>query len=379
VPNDVTVVVPVCGTFPDVQTFREWIATLLVVDFHYLLIVPDTLINRNNVVQALNDFADHKFGILQVNPNATSRRELIHDALQHIDTRITCVTDMNVSWSEEFLKSALDAFENPVVSLVGTSRDPHRHDYGGELSWPNFWNYIACNNIRKFDVINTAAYNIDGGVALIPSSTWLARTNILDDIHYRQELLSEEWLGDKETYTAEDYYTTRYFTTNGHSVVWINNPNPSDRPHVLSMHDQTSQGISHLYNAAKVHWRHTVQILFHDATVWRRRAWSSFALFAAQFVDNGFLLQLVIGTLYLCIDVKPVSWCALVFLNVVFNFLEREYSFNREAWSLNGFLFKLTSITVWPLVDGLIDFWAMASTIAEAGVYGFGKAVSKIF
>lgn len=379
VPNDVTVVVPVCGTFPDVQIFRERVATLLVEDFHYLLIAPDTLVNRKNIMQALDDFADHKFSILNVNPNATSKRELVHDALQHIDTRITCVTDTNVSWSEEFLKSALAAFENPVVTLVGTSRDPHRHDYGGELNWPNFWNYIACNNIRKFDMANTAAYNIDGGVALIPSSTWLARTNILADIHYRQGLLSEEWLGDKEKYTAEDYYTTRYFTTNGYSVVWINNPAPSHRPNVVVTQTQSSQGIPHLYEAAKVHWRHIIKILFFDATVWRRRAWSSFVLFAAQFVDNGLFFQLVIGTLYWCIDMKPVSWCVLVFLNVVFNFLEREYSSNREPWTLNGLLLRLTNITVWPLVDGLIDFWAMVSTVAGAGVYGFGKVVDKVF
>lgn len=379
VPNDVTIVVPVCGKFPDIDIFREWIASILVEDFHYLLITPDTLINRNNVVQALSDFASHKFSILQVNSKVASKRELVHDAFQHIDTRITCVTDMNVSWSEGFLKSALAAFENPVVALVGTSRDPYRYNYGGELSWPNFWNYTACNKIRKFDVANTAAYNIDGGVALIPSSTWLARTNILDDIHYRQDLLSEEWLGDKERYTAEDYYTTRYFTTNGHSVVWINNPDPSDRPCVVPAHDQSSQGVTHLYEAAKVHWRHIIYILFLDATVWRRRAWSSFALFAAQFVDNGFFLQLIIGTIYWCLDIKPVSWCVLIFLNVILNFLDREYSFNREALSLNGLLFRLASITLWPLVDGLIDFWAMISTTAEVGVYGFEKVVDKVF
>jgi hypothetical protein len=372
-PDDVTIIVPVCGTFPDAREFKSSIIALLANRTYGIYIITDTIVNHNNARHALKDVGGGRWSLVPATTgsSASTKGELVAQALQRVSTRIACITDMTVSWNEVFLASSLAAFEDPVVTVLGSARQAARNTSGGP--WRNLNDYLACSDVRQQDTKNLGEYNIDGQVSRIPDSTWMGRTEVLGRLHYRKSLMDEPGANHLKIYPNKDHYKMSYFAESGYSMAWIHNRDLRDRPQI---HLTTTQRRWHdAVQNSKNHWR--------DAIYGRHFHYNPFLAFtflASKILDNEFLLITLVLLSLLRGQNTTVECCMLLTTCVLFKVSERELdtlfmwydnrqyfkTLNWAHWgTITEILFFCISVFVWPLVDGLVSFAGLIAFLCD--------------
>jgi hypothetical protein len=300
---------------------------------------------------------------------------MVEYGIRDSQTAITCIADWNAIWPTNFLRNTLAAFEDPVISALGTTQILKRGEGEGGNFFRSLQNFLASVDNERQNFSNTCAHSIDGGISLLSNSTWFARTEILYTLCYRQGLLKESWLDWKtETYPGENYWSSRFFTNGGHSVAWYHPP-VIDRP-VATIYDKNTT-IQKLIRDQRTNWRYILESLYHDAVVWRRYPWSTFSLFWSKFFDNHvFLYASLFVSRYLS-GISTFNACALWTLIFLNSFFGRGFVVVWRAWMeylnpmmdpvtthrdlLRDVAFWVASGTVWPLVEGAVVYWSLVT------------------
>ena len=136
---------------------------------------------------------NNRFGLEASHPHTTitvtaarvaNKRQQIAHAMQHVDTKITVLMDDRVMWGPNFLRSVLDAFENPKVGFVGTNKRVIRPEAG--RLFERIWGMIGCLYLERHNheirASNTACRG--GGVFVVSGRTSAIRTAIISSAQF---------------------------------------------------------------------------------------------------------------------------------------------------------------------------------------------------
>ncbi|QSZ35559.1 hypothetical protein DSL72_008429 [Monilinia vaccinii-corymbosi] len=279
-PSDVTVIIPSIGDFG--AEFIETVESVLANNPAKIII---STVGTKNLIQARR--VVEEIMRTQCLPGRTievvaihqpsKRAQCVHASLI-VKTDIIAYADDHVIWLPTFLHSALAELEDPCVGIVGTCKRVIR-DPGKNWS-DSIRNLIACLYLERHNFEMTATYNIDGGVWVISGRTCLVRTDIMQSIEYRQEFLSETFLGVGPVGCDDDNFTTRYMLNHGWKTAFHNRPEAMIYT-TLGTAGGWTKFTQQLLRWARSTWRSYSKTLFIDGQCWKAAPWTTYSMFTS--------------------------------------------------------------------------------------------------
>ncbi|RAL67591.1 hypothetical protein DID88_008344 [Monilinia fructigena] len=223
-PSDVTVIIPTVGDFG--PEFIQTVQTSL--DNNPAKIIISTvgtekLIQARRVIEQIirtKGLPGKTIEVVAIH-EPSKRAQCVHASLT-VKTKIIAYADDHVIWPRTFLRSVLAEFEDPGVGIVGTCKRVNREP--GNTWSDSIRNFIACIYVERHNFEITSTYNLDGGVWIISGRTSLVRTDIVKSLEYRQQYLSETFLGVGPVNCDDDNFNTRYMVNHGWKTVFHNRP-----------------------------------------------------------------------------------------------------------------------------------------------------------
>ncbi|KAI9651278.1 hypothetical protein NHQ30_001316 [Ciborinia camelliae] len=279
-PSDVTVIISSVGDFG-----RDFVQTVeSVLENHPAKILIST-VGTGRLVHARRSVE----GIMRTRslPGRTIEVVAVHqpslraqyvNASLEVKTDLIAYVDDHVRWPPTFLQSALSEFEDGNVGIVGTCKRVDR-DVGYGVS-DSLRNLFACIYLERHNYELTATYNLDGGVWIISGRTQLVRTDIVQSLEYRQQFLSEYFLGAGPIQGDVDNFITRYMANHGWKTVFHHNPEAMIYT-TLGTRGGWPKFIKQLLLWSRAIWRSNLKTIFIDGRCWRWHPWTSYTMFLA--------------------------------------------------------------------------------------------------
>ncbi|KAG4034261.1 hypothetical protein MFRU_003g02340 [Monilinia fructicola] len=283
-PSDVTVIIPSVGDFGP-----EFVQTVQSTLNNYPAKVIISTVGAEKLIQARR-VIEHIMRMRELPGRAveavairepSKRAQCVHASLA-VKTNLIAYADDHVVWPPTFLRSVLAEFEDPGVGIVGTCKRVRRKP-GNTLS-ESIRNFIACIYVERHNFEFTSTYNLDGGVGIISGRTFLVRTDIMHSLEYRQQFLSETFLGVGPINCDDDHFNTRYMLNHGWKTVFHNRPQAMVRISLGASGGWTKFS-QQLLRWARSTWRSSSKVLFVNGKCWKAIPWTSYAWFVSSIVN----------------------------------------------------------------------------------------------
>ncbi|KAB8300135.1 hypothetical protein EYC80_000365 [Monilinia laxa] len=280
-PSDVTVIIPTVGDFgPEfIQTVQSSLdnnpAKIIV-----STVGTENLIQARRVIEQIMRTRGLPGQTIEVAAihEPSKRAQCVHASVA-VKTNLIAYVDDHVVWPPTFLRSVLAEFEDPGVGIVGTCKRVKRER--GNTWSDSIRNFIACIYVERHNFETTSTYNLDGGVWIISGKTYLVRTDIVQSLEYRQQYLSETFLGVGPINCDDDHFNTRYMVNHGWKTVFHNRPQAMIRTSLGTSGGWTKFS-QQLLRWARSIWRSNFKTLFVDGKCWKAAPWTSYAMFLSS-------------------------------------------------------------------------------------------------
>ncbi|KMP10213.1 hypothetical protein CIRG_09894 [Coccidioides immitis RMSCC 2394] len=281
-PADVTVVVPCLNI--DRQKLAETLKSILNNGPRKLILV--TVREEQGVAEEVMGMVRPCGVELQV---ATvqkygKRRQLVA-GIQLVATDITVLADDDVIWeSPHLLKWILAPFKREKMGGVGTCQRL-QHDPVQSM-WPRLWSFLGALYLerRNFDCAATAY--MDGGTPCMSGRTAAYRSEILQNPEFLDAFGAETWQG-KQLQPDDDNFITRWL--DWHS--WGMHFQYHREALVLTTLEDNWEYLKQCLRWSRSNWRSNLRSLFCERFIWRRHAYSTYAVFLTTLSPPAFLVE----------------------------------------------------------------------------------------
>ena len=310
--KDVTVVVPTID--PDGLDFVETIACLCRNEPNSIMVVTvgsqKEVVARGSLSLLMHQYPGINWHIMST--TEANKRVQIGLAVRRISTDITFLVDASVSWGPNFLRSALAAFEDKSVFLVGTNKRVRVTTWDSLenfLPWGFIFNFFGSTYLGRHNFEIRSTNTIDGGLFAVSGRTMGVRSVFLQDpkvlYGFENERVSR-FLGNvfpacnKPLLPDDDNYLTRQVVNAGHK---IKIQYTEDARIGIAPQFTYPRYLSQCMRWARSTYRSNCATLITERAVYRNQPWSWYAVYLNGMVNfalgcDGMLLYLFQKTTY---------------------------------------------------------------------------------
>ncbi|KAK7744300.1 hypothetical protein SLS62_010258 [Diatrype stigma] len=293
--RDVTVVVPTVT--PDSRDFIETIAGICRNEPHTITVVT---VGPQREAEAARNLALLRHQYPQVNIRITqvqeaNKRVQIAHAAADIETPITFLVDASVFWGPSFLTSALAAFEDATVYLVGTNKRVQvstRDNLSRLVPFGFIFNFFGSTYLGRHNFEIRATNTVDGGLFAVSGRTMGIRSDFLRDAAvmkgFREEKVSS-FLGrfvpkvfNKPLLPDDDNYLTRQVVKAGKKVKI---QYTEDARVEIAAQFTYPRYFSQCFRWARSTFRSNCALLITERSVYGTQGWSVYAVYINGMVN----------------------------------------------------------------------------------------------
>lgn len=274
---DVTVIVPTIEN--DAETLRSSLQSILACSPHELILV--TTIDRYPALRAFAlTLKDSRVKVYH--SRIANKRLQLREAIPLAKTQITILVDDDVTWPKTILPWLLAPFEDPQIGSAGVCQRVKRVRTGGLMTQCYNWEGADYIERRNFEI--SATHRIDGGTSCMSGRTHAVRTEILQDPLFLDGFCKERW-GKYHLNADDDNFITRWLVAHNWRT-WIQYHRECEIETTL---ENNFAFVKQCLRWARSNWRSNYTTLVVDRYVWRRQAWSVYAIYTATFTSLGLI------------------------------------------------------------------------------------------
>ncbi|KHN94249.1 Glycosyl transferase, family 2 [Metarhizium album ARSEF 1941] len=272
--EDATVVIPTIHDNP--EELKPSLESILACNPACLI-----LVTPYNKVKALQKVADglSSPNVKVLQTSIANKRLQICEAIPLARTKITILTDDDVTWPSTMLPHLLAPFDKDAqIGGVGTCQRVKRVRDGSFMT--RIWNWLGAAYIERRNFEISATHNIDGGTSCMSGRTAAYRTEVLNDPFFMEGFKTEKW-GDKILNTDDDNFVTRWLV--GHR--WKTTVQYRPECELETTLENDHKFLYQCTRWARSNWRSNYTSLFRERYVWKRQPWCTYALHIATFTS----------------------------------------------------------------------------------------------
>ena len=292
--KNVTVVVPTVS--PEATDFAETIACICSNEPHSIMVVTVGAASEMLARDCLALFI-HKYPMINwrfLHTTEANKRAQLGAAIRQIGTPITFFADASVFWGPNLLRSALAAFEDDKVYLVGTNkrvRISTRDNPQNLIPWGFMFNFFGSTYLARHNFEIRATNTIDGGLFAVSGRTMGIRTAFIKDPKVLQGFENERVssvLGklfkvfNEPLLPDDDNYITRQVVNAGHK---IKIQYTTDARVEIADQFTYPRFLDQCKRWARTTFRSNCASLFTERAVYRTQPWSVYAVYINGMVN----------------------------------------------------------------------------------------------
>lgn len=319
--RDVTVVIPTVS--PEATDFAEAIACICSNRPHSIMIVTvgdksSTLAERC-LAFLVYKYPEINFRFLYT--TEANKRAQLGVAIRQIGTPITFFVDASVFWGPNLLHSALAAFEDDEVYLVGTNkrvRVATRDNSQSIIPWGFMFNFFGSTYLARHNFEIRATNTIDGGLFAVSGRTMGIRTAFIRDpriLHGFENEKVSRVLGqffsvfNEPLLPDDDNYITREVINAGHKIKIQYTKDAR-----VEIADQFTypRFLDQCKRWARTTFRSNCASLITERTVYKSQPWSVYAVYINGMIN--FAVGCDATLLYLFSKTTYAQWLSIYVL-----------------------------------------------------------------
>lgn len=281
-----------------------------------------------------------------------SKREQVARAVAYVKTDITVLADDHVYWGPRFLTSALAAFEDPTVGVVGTNK---RVLLKTDTNlWGRIWNMIGATRLCRTNFESRSTNAVDGGVSVVSGRTSAIRTEILRHPDFLPGYTNELFFfGLFGPLNADDKYVTRFVVRQGWNVK-IQYTEDSTLGVEPPLH---TKYLNQCKRWARTTWRSNMCSMVTDRSIWAFQPYCAYAVHLTSLTNFAAITDPLLFFLFSRSSVYnlPHSLLALVGWVLFTKMVKVADYFRRTPQNL--FLFPV--YLAFGYFHSIIKFWAL--------------------
>ena len=292
--KDVTVVVPTIT--PHKMDFLETVTCICRNEPNTIIVVTvgqqNEMITRQSLALLMHKYPGINFSIMTA--KEANKRAQIGVAARQIMTPITFLVDASVFWGPSFLTSALAAFEDASVYLVGTNKRVRVSTWDSLenfLPWGFMFNFFGSTYLGRHNFEIRATNTIDGGLFAVSGRTMGIRTAFLKDpkilYGFENERVSSV-LGkfipacNEPLLPDDDNYLTRQVINAGHK---IKIQYTEDARVEIAPQFTYPRFLSQCMRWARSTYRSNCATMITERAIYRNQPWSWYAVYLNGMVN----------------------------------------------------------------------------------------------
>ncbi|EFW13301.1 conserved hypothetical protein [Coccidioides posadasii str. Silveira] len=281
-PADVTVVIPCLNI--DRQRLAETLKSILKNDPQKVILV--TVKEEQGVAEEVMGMVRPCWVELQVATvqQCGKRRQLVA-GIQLVATDITVLADDDVIWeSPHLLKWILAPFKREKMGGVGTCQRLQHDPLQG--LWRRVWSFLGALYLERRNFDCAATTYMDGGMPCISGRTAAYRSEILQGPEFLDAFGGETWQG-KQLQPDDDNFITRWLDSHFWDMHFQYHPEAL----VLTTLKDNWGYLKQCLRWSRSNWRSNLRSLFCERFIWRRHAYSTYAVFLITLSPPAFLVE----------------------------------------------------------------------------------------